>query len=58
VAKAGAIGLETNALSRKEATINWSAWAGLGYGAQLAWISLALLGLPAVVAGGPLRGCR
>jgi hypothetical protein len=30
-AMAGAIGLETEALSRREATRNWSAGAGLGY---------------------------
>jgi len=53
-ARAGAIGLETEALSRKEATRNWSAGTGLGYRAQLAWISLALHGLPVLVAGGPL----
>jgi hypothetical protein len=54
VAKAGAIGLETKALSRKEATRNWSAGVGLGYRAYLAWISQALLGLPVLVAGGLL----
>lgn len=30
-ARAGAIGLETEALSRKEATRNWSAGVGFGY---------------------------
>ena len=58
-ARAGAIGLVTDALSRKEATRNWFAGAGLGYRAKLAWISLAwislaLHGLPVLVAGGPL----
>jgi len=54
VAKAGAIGLETEALSRREAARNWSAGVGLGYRAYLAWISQALLGLPVLVAGGLL----
>jgi len=53
-ARAGAIGLVTDALSRREATRNWTAGVGFGYRAQLAWISLALHGLPVVVAGGPL----
>ena len=31
---------------------------GLCYRAQLSWISLALHGLPVLIAGGPLGGCR
>lgn len=38
-AMAGAIDLETEALSRKEATRNWSAGVGFGYRAQLATIN-------------------
>jgi hypothetical protein len=57
-ARAGAIGLVTDALNRREATRNWSDGAGLGYRAQPAWISLALHGLPVLVAGGPFRGGR
>lgn len=58
-ARAGAIGLVTDALSRRGATRNWSAGVGFGYRAKLAWISLAwislaLHGLPVLVAGGPL----
>ena len=53
-ARAGTIGLVTDALSRRGATRNWSAGTGHGYRAILAWISLALHELQVLVAGGPL----